>query len=239
MGLKLKIEIMQKENIMKYEDIMTVDRFQDAHSMEFKYTPEEFAKEIERMNEVIKNEIEKSNKKLDQGLTNMCNHDVLVMSEYRKFHNAIDYGGNYEYKIEKVFDKSNHRKKSTYRHSEHLIDINGLEKLLGESNVIGKTLTMGSSDISYAGGSIHIGGYSVMSEKEAIKIATKICIGTEAGKAEIERREEDGSKVQSGTKGLIISNAIDGVSCTHVELYLSGDISSSALLKLAIENCNV
>jgi len=224
---------------MKNIDIMPIDRFQDAHRMEFKNTPEEFAKEIERMKEVIKNEIEKSNKKLKQGLTNMCNHDVLVMSEYRRFHNYDVDGGNHEYKFEKVFDKSNHRKDSSYRHSEHIIDINGLKKLLEESNVIGKTLTMTSSDIDYTGGSIHIGGYSIMSEEEAIKVATKICIGTEAGKAEIERRTEDGSKLRSSTKEMILANAISGVSCTHVELYLSGDISSDALMKLAVENCNI
>ena len=224
---------------MRYEDIMPVDRFQDAHSMEFKDTPEEFAKEIERMNEVIKDEIDKSNKKLDQGLTNMCNHDVLVMGEYKKFHNAIHKEGKYEYEFEKVFDKSNHRKKSTYKNSSFLIDIDNLKKVLDESNVIGKTFTIGSSDIGYTSGKIHIGGYSVMSEKEAIKIAARICIGTEAGKIEIKRRTREDAEPTIDTQDAIIANAIYGVSCNHIELYLSGDISSDALMKLAVESCKV
>ena len=94
---------------MKKIDIMPVDRFQDKYSMEFKDTPEEFAKEIERMKIIIKNEIKKSKEKLEQGLTNMCNHDILVMGEQKKFYNSSENeskGIKHQFELGSTHDES-------------------------------------------------------------------------------------------------------------------------------------
>ena len=120
-----------------------------------------------------------------------------------------------------------------------MIDIDEMKTFLDKSRIIGKQLTTSSPDIGYSVAYISIIGYPIASETTALKMATQICIGKVAAKKEIERRTKEDCEPLSSTKSSIKSSAISGVSCTHVELYLTGEISSSALLKLSIENCNV
>jgi len=215
---------------------MDNENFKNKYTMQYKDTAKEFQKEIDKFKVIIKKELEESKKKLDKNILSPSNYDLIVIGEMKKFHShKLDFSSIYG---KSIIDLSN-----LWSSTKLSIEPIKMQKFFDDiKGVIGKRLILDTSDIEYSKGSFSIYGYKLMTEKEALSIQCKLSVATAAAETLIENdvyikgRDRENKNVKE-TIDAHIYTAFRAISCIQIELYLSNEITSSALLKLVLNQC--